>query len=117
MRYPHVDVDDSLENPSTYDHRVWKTGLPVRSAVLKPHAGRLVVGWVTTSESRLLYVFFPCPLLGCSIFWSELTGRYLVAGTTIWSGLSYVFSKDAVKILSKEEVQQRIARARGNKKP
>ncbi|EYE90337.1 hypothetical protein EURHEDRAFT_510925 [Aspergillus ruber CBS 135680] len=42
----------------TYDHRVWRTGLPVRSAVLKPHAGRLVVGWVTTSESRLLYVFF-----------------------------------------------------------
>ncbi|RAL11638.1 hypothetical protein BO97DRAFT_346672 [Aspergillus homomorphus CBS 101889] len=30
---------------STYDHRVWKIGLPVRSAVLKPHAGRLVVGW------------------------------------------------------------------------
>src|SRR5438034_11585061 len=43
--------------PATYDHRVWKTGLPVRSDVLKPHAGRLVVGWVTTSESRLLYVF------------------------------------------------------------
>ncbi|KAJ5520704.1 L-lysine 2-3-aminomutase [Penicillium fimorum] len=39
---------------STYDHRVWKTGLPVRSAVLKPHAGELVVGWVTTSESSLL---------------------------------------------------------------
>ncbi|KAJ5300764.1 uncharacterized protein N7443_005766 [Penicillium atrosanguineum] len=39
---------------STYDHRVWRTGLPVRSAVLKPHAGRLVVGWVTTSESLLL---------------------------------------------------------------
>ncbi|PYI26043.1 hypothetical protein BP00DRAFT_356978, partial [Aspergillus indologenus CBS 114.80] len=37
--------------------RVWKIGLPVRSAVLKPHAGRLVVGWVTTSESLLLYVF------------------------------------------------------------
>ncbi|EAW13453.1 hypothetical protein ACLA_055000 [Aspergillus clavatus NRRL 1] len=34
--------------------KVWRTGLPVRSAVLKPHAGRLVVGWVTTSESRLL---------------------------------------------------------------
>ncbi|KAJ5210102.1 L-lysine 2-3-aminomutase [Penicillium cf. griseofulvum] len=31
--------------------------LPVRSAVLKPHAGELVVGWVTTSESSLLYVF------------------------------------------------------------
>jgi hypothetical protein len=22
--------------PITYDHRVWRTGLPVRSAVLKP---------------------------------------------------------------------------------
>ncbi|KOS46506.1 hypothetical protein ACN38_g2513 [Penicillium nordicum] len=42
---------------NTYDHRVWKIGLPVRSAVLKPHAGELVVGWVTTSESSLLYVF------------------------------------------------------------
>ena len=43
---------------NTYDHRKWKTELPVRSAVLKPLAGRLVVGWVTTSESRLSYVFF-----------------------------------------------------------
>ncbi|KAM0093609.1 hypothetical protein ACP6JD_003013 [Aspergillus fumigatus] len=37
--------------------------------------------------------------------------QYLVASTTIWSGLSYVFSKDAVKILTKEEVQKRLARA------
>ena len=50
MILPHI-------HPDTYDHRVWKTGLPVRSAVLKPHAGELVVGWVTTSESSLLYVF------------------------------------------------------------
>ncbi|PYI31606.1 hypothetical protein BP00DRAFT_343555, partial [Aspergillus indologenus CBS 114.80] len=49
----------------TYNHRVWKIGLPVRSAVLKPHAGRLVVGWVTTSESLLLYVF-------CFIYWLYL---------------------------------------------
>jgi hypothetical protein len=34
-----------------------KIGLPVRSAVLKHCAGRLVVGWVTTSESLLLIVF------------------------------------------------------------
>jgi hypothetical protein len=38
-------------------HRTWKTGLPVRSVVLKPCAGRLVVGWVTTSEYLLLIVF------------------------------------------------------------
>ena len=44
------------------DHRIWKTGLPVRSAVLKPYAGRLVVGWVTTSESLLLIVFDFCVL-------------------------------------------------------
>ncbi|KAI3103051.1 hypothetical protein CBS147333_7655 [Penicillium roqueforti] len=36
---------------------------------------------------------------------------YLVAGTTLWSGLSYVFSNNAVKILSKEEIQKRIAQA------
>ncbi|KAJ6178282.1 L-lysine 2-3-aminomutase [Penicillium mononematosum] len=46
-----------LSTDGTYDHTVWKIGLPVRSAVLKPHAGELVVGWVTTSESSLLYVF------------------------------------------------------------
>jgi hypothetical protein len=39
------------------DHRTWKTGLPVRSIILKPCAGRLVVGWVTTSEYLLLIVF------------------------------------------------------------
>ena len=42
---------------STYDHRLVRTGHPVRSAILKHQIGRLVVGWVTTSESLLLYVF------------------------------------------------------------
>ena len=40
----------------TYDHRLMRTGHPVRSAILKHQIGRLVVGWVTTSESLLLYV-------------------------------------------------------------
>ena len=63
---------------STYDHRVWKTGLPVRSAVLKPHAGRLVVGWVTTSESRLLYVFlFLLHVQYCVVVYLEEGGRGL----------------------------------------
>jgi hypothetical protein len=34
-----------------------KIELPVRSAVLKHRTGGLVVRWVTTSESPLLYVF------------------------------------------------------------
>jgi hypothetical protein len=42
---------------TTYDHRLKRIGHPVRSAIHKPHIGRLVVGWVTTSEYLLLYVF------------------------------------------------------------
>ena len=50
-------------------------------------------------------------------FISRLTiFRYLVAGTTLWSGLSYVFSNNAVKILTKEEIQKRIAAAAAKKK-
>jgi hypothetical protein len=41
---------------ATYDHRLWRIGHPVRSAVHKPQIGRSVVGSVTTSESLLLYV-------------------------------------------------------------
>jgi hypothetical protein len=42
----------------TYDHRLRRKGDPVRSRILKPQIGRLVVGWVTTSEYLLLYVFY-----------------------------------------------------------
>jgi hypothetical protein len=41
----------------TYDHRILRTRLPVRSALFKQDTGGLVVRWVTTSESPLLYVF------------------------------------------------------------
>jgi hypothetical protein len=36
---------------------MWRTGLPVRSAILKPHAGQLVLKSVTIWESWLLIVF------------------------------------------------------------
>jgi hypothetical protein len=42
----------------TYDHRLKRTGHPVRSAIHKLQIGRLVVGWVTTSEYLLLYVLY-----------------------------------------------------------
>ncbi|KAF2853722.1 hypothetical protein T440DRAFT_545879 [Plenodomus tracheiphilus IPT5] len=42
---------------STYDHTTLKARLPVRSAIYKQCTGGLVVRWVTTSESPLLYVF------------------------------------------------------------
>ena len=41
----------------TYDHRIMKIRLPVRSAIYKHDTGGLVVRWVTTSESPLWYVF------------------------------------------------------------
>lgn len=33
--------------------------------------------------------------------------RYIVGSTTVWSGASYVYTKDAVKILSAEERTRR----------
>ncbi|KAH4896932.1 hypothetical protein HBI80_199340 [Parastagonospora nodorum] len=45
------------EVSSTYDHRALNTRLPVRSAIFKQRTGGLVVRWVTTGESPLLYVF------------------------------------------------------------
>jgi hypothetical protein len=49
---------------STYGHSQLKTGHPVRSAIHKQLNGRLVLRWVTTWESLLLYVlhFLFCPL-------------------------------------------------------
>jgi hypothetical protein len=41
---------------STYGHSQLKTGHPVRSAIHKQLDGRLVLRWVTTWESLLLYV-------------------------------------------------------------
>ncbi|KAF2716946.1 hypothetical protein K431DRAFT_307393 [Polychaeton citri CBS 116435] len=39
--------------------------------------------------------------------------QYLVAGTTVWSGLSYAFLKDAVTILGKDEALKAKQGARG----
>jgi hypothetical protein len=45
---------------STYGHSQLKTGHPVRSAIHKQLNGRLVLRWVTTWESLLLYVLHIC---------------------------------------------------------
>src|SRR3954471_24035589 len=75
LLYLFCSIIRSNDHSATYDHRVWRTGLPVRSAVLKPHAGKLVVRWVTTSESLLLYVVF---LLGALSFWGILNGPHIL---------------------------------------
>jgi hypothetical protein len=57
-------VAERLSN--TYDHRILRTRLPVRSALFKQNTGGLVVKWVTIGESLLLYVF-------CSFWLREKT--------------------------------------------
>jgi hypothetical protein len=70
--------DIALNSPFTvtYDHRLRRIGHPVRSAIHKPQIGRLVVGWVTTSEYLLLYVlasFVSAPV--CRDFLAEVGKR------------------------------------------
>jgi hypothetical protein len=63
---------------ATYDHRLRRTGHPVRSAIHKPQIGRLVVGWVTTSEYLLLYVFaFACII---AVFFNTRYNRGILFG-------------------------------------
>ncbi|KAL3263473.1 hypothetical protein ABHI18_001771 [Aspergillus niger] len=107
----------SLPPPKTMA-RYWDFSLP--SAEVKP----TTVSKINTALQLLLVgSAIALPVLPETIIdaWSlreAMTGfQYLVAATTLWSGLSYVFSRDAVKILSKEEVQKRIARAAAGKKP
>ena len=63
---PHISfqytcyINYSNGTTNTYDHRLVRTGHPVRSAILKHQIGRLVVEWVTISEYLLLYVFHFC---------------------------------------------------------
>jgi hypothetical protein len=63
--------------PATYDHRLKGIGHPVRSAIHKLQIGRLVVGWVTTSEYLLLYVFL-------AFFGSRLGVEKRFLGETLW---------------------------------
>ncbi|KAL1980317.1 hypothetical protein VTN96DRAFT_4375 [Rasamsonia emersonii] len=101
----------SLPPPKTMA-RYWDFSLP--SAEVKPTG----ISKVNTALQLLLVgssMALPVVPDWLSGAWGLSDGmiglQYLVAITTIWSGLSYVFSKDAVKILTKKEIQERIARA------
>ncbi|TQB67535.1 cardiolipin synthase [Monascus purpureus] len=98
--------------------RYWDFSLP--SAEVKPTG----ISKINTALQLLLVgsaMALPIIPEAVTAAWSlqeAMTGfQYLVATTTIWSGLSYVFSKDAVKILTKKEVEARIARNLKQKQP
>ena len=67
---------------STYGHSQLKTGHPVRSAIHKQLNGRLVLRWVTTWESLLLYVlhfvFDHLLLLSSNLKFSTVLKLYLL---------------------------------------
>jgi len=94
----------SLPHPKTF-RRYWDFSLP--SAEVRP----ATISKVNTALQLLL--------LGSTTISPLLTGaavglglylkglQWTVAVTTIWSGLSYVFSKDAVRIVSNAQRQRR----------
>ncbi|KEQ99377.1 hypothetical protein AUEXF2481DRAFT_35282 [Aureobasidium subglaciale EXF-2481] len=63
MRKIRSTTEDNRGVACTYGHSQLKTGHPVRSAIHKQLNGRLVLRWVTTWESLLLYVL--------RLFWSS----------------------------------------------
>jgi hypothetical protein len=73
----------------TYGHSQLKTGHPVRSAIHKQLNGRLVLRWVTTWESLLLYVLFCTPQTFHSLstnntlFYESIVLFYSLGATTI----------------------------------
>ncbi|KAL1959355.1 hypothetical protein VTO42DRAFT_2158 [Malbranchea cinnamomea] len=102
----------SLPPPKTMA-RYWDFSLP--SAEVKP----TMISKVNTALQLLLVgSAMTVPVLPEAVLsaWSiqeAMTGlQYVVAVTTAWSGLSYVYSKDAVKILSREEIEARAAKKR-----
>ncbi|KAK3990611.1 CDP-alcohol phosphatidyltransferase-domain-containing protein [Cladorrhinum sp. PSN332] len=90
----------SLPPPKTMT-RFWDFSLP--SAEVKP---TLISKWNTFLQLGLMGLTAVAPVVTAIDFGTALsTLQYVVATTTIWSGASYVFSKDAVKILTKPEAK------------
>src|SRR6478609_4852227 len=75
----HTYIYLFVQQLGTYDHRCMKAWDPVRSPLIKHVTGRLVVGSVTTSEYRLLYVFFACPFAKPSLCGSGLFDVWVIA--------------------------------------
>ncbi len=98
----------SLPPPKTMA-RYWDFSLP--SAEVKPTE----ISKVNTFLQLLLVgagMAMPVLPVGLVQAWHLAGGfevfQYVVAGTTVWSGASYAYSKDAFKILSREEIEKRM---------
>jgi len=86
----------SLPPPKTLS-RYWDFSLP--SAEVHPTT---ISKYNTALQLALIGATTAIPLLPLDVSAAMTAMQYLVATTTIWSGASYIYTKDAVKILSKE---------------
>lgn len=102
----------SLPPPKTFA-RYWDFSLP--SAEVRPTG----ISKINTAlQLGLIGWTVALPLLTGYGEWigpATVGAQYLVAGTTIWSGLSYVYTKDAVKILTQEDIDERRRKAEEKK--
>jgi cardiolipin synthase len=104
----------SLPPPKTFK-RYWDFSLPsaeVRPTTISKYntalqlaligattALPLVTADLSAVMTAMQYEFIPSSAPGCIL----IHNRYLVATTTIWSGASYIYTKDAVKILNQDQ--------------
>lgn len=99
----------SLPPPKTM-RRYWDFSLP--SAEVKPTE---ISKLNTLLQLLLVGTAMLMPVLPAALAdaWHLMpifgTFQYVVAATTVWSGASYVFSKDAFTILTREEIERRVA--------
>ncbi|KAH6893607.1 CDP-alcohol phosphatidyltransferase-domain-containing protein [Thelonectria olida] len=85
----------SLPPPKTFA-RYWDFSLP--SAEVRPTT---ISKYNTFLQLALVGMTTAAPILGTDISPALTIMQYVVAATTVWSGASYVYTKDAVKILNK----------------
>ncbi|KAF4120268.1 cardiolipin synthase (CMP-forming) [Geosmithia morbida] len=87
----------SLPPPKTFS-RYWDFSLP--SAEVHPTT---ISKYNTLFQVGLIGLTTASPIIGVDLAHVLTASQYLVAATTIWSGASYVYTKDAVKILNRPE--------------
>lgn len=87
----------SLPPPKTFT-RYWDFSLP--SAEVHPTT---ISKCNTALQLALIGATTAMPLLTVDVGSAMAAMQYLVATTTIWSGASYVYTKDAVKILHQDD--------------
>ncbi|KAI0911946.1 CDP-alcohol phosphatidyltransferase-domain-containing protein [Ustulina deusta] len=90
----------SLPPPKTFT-RYWDFSLP--SAEVRPTT---ISKYNTFLQLGLMGATMLAPVVPVDVGGAMTAFQYLVATTTVWSGLSYVFSKDAVRILSEKKEQK-----------